>query len=274
MAAGILVFLGFFFPIGFLLFLGEWLFGSIGWGVLLFTELGVAVALTAVVVALGVPGSQDRPGRRRGRSSWRSSSGSSSRLALTNEGWTRLGDSVLPGVEEGFRPLGTAMAFSAAVVGDPRAAPRGAGRTASAARSAGSSPGAIARRPHRRAQRHPVRARAGRRARHRGRRHRLDRPRRACADAGRRRRRQAQGPVLAEPDHRHHEGDDRVGARHGRRSGRGRSEPGNARGGSRPPRGLGAGRGRHPGQDPPGPGQDGRASRRAPSSWPPADPSG
>src|SRR6185295_2755474 len=103
-------------PIGLLLFLGEWLFGSIGWGVILYTELGVAVALTAVVVALGVPGSKIGPpilvsvlvgvvlaimfG-----------------LALTNEGWTRLGESVFPNVEGGFRPLGTAMAFSAAVVG-------------------------------------------------------------------------------------------------------------------------------------------------------------
>jgi hypothetical protein len=116
LAAGILVFLGFFFPIGLLLFLGEWLFGSIGWGVLLYTELGIAVALTAVVVALGVPGSKVGPpvlvsvlvgvvlaivlG-----------------LALTNDGWTRLGDAVFPNVEGGFRPLGTAMAFSAAVVG-------------------------------------------------------------------------------------------------------------------------------------------------------------
>lgn len=116
LAAGILVFLGFFFPIGLLLFFGEWLFGSIGWGVLLFTELGFAVALTAVVVALGVPGSKVGPpmivsvlvgvvlavvlG-----------------LALTNEGWTRLGDAVFPGVEVGFRPLGTALVFSAAVVG-------------------------------------------------------------------------------------------------------------------------------------------------------------
>jgi hypothetical protein len=38
-------------------------------------------------------------------------------LALTNEGWTRLGASIFPNVEGGFRPLGTAMAFSAAVVG-------------------------------------------------------------------------------------------------------------------------------------------------------------
>jgi hypothetical protein len=116
LAAGILVFLGFFFPIGLLLFLGEWLFGSIGWGVLLFTELGVAVALTAVVVALGVPGSKV------GAPIVASVGvaiilGVVLGLALTNEGWTHLGDSVLPSVEVGFRPLGTAMAFSAAVVG-------------------------------------------------------------------------------------------------------------------------------------------------------------
>ena len=38
-----------------MLFLGEWLFGSIGWGVLLGTELLIAVAVTAIVVALRVP---------------------------------------------------------------------------------------------------------------------------------------------------------------------------------------------------------------------------
>jgi MFS family permease len=116
LAVGILVFLGFLFPIGLLLFLGEWLFGSIGWGVLLFTELGVAVALTAVVVALGVTGS------RIGSAIViavliAAVLGIVLGLALTNDGWTRLGASVFPNVESGFRPLGTAMAFSAAVVG-------------------------------------------------------------------------------------------------------------------------------------------------------------
>jgi MFS family permease len=115
-AAGILVFLGFFFPIGLLLFLGEWLFGSIGWGVLLYTELGVAVALTAVIIALGVPGSKVGPAITIGIVV-AVVLGLVLGLALTNEGWTRLGASVLPGVEVGFRPLGTAMAFSAAVVG-------------------------------------------------------------------------------------------------------------------------------------------------------------
>ena len=115
-AIGGLIFLGFLVPIGLVLFLGEWLFGSIGWGVLLFTELGVAMALTGVVVALGV------------------SSSSVGRaivvsvgvgivlsvvlgLALTNEAWTRLGASIFPTMEVGFRPLATAMLFSAAVLG-------------------------------------------------------------------------------------------------------------------------------------------------------------
>ena len=39
-----------------MLFLGEWLFGSIGWGVLLGAELLIAVAVTAILVALRVPG--------------------------------------------------------------------------------------------------------------------------------------------------------------------------------------------------------------------------
>jgi hypothetical protein len=116
LAAGILIFLGFLFPIGLLLFVGEWLFGSIGWGVLLFTELGVAIALTAVITALGVTGS--RIGSAIGVGVVVAVVlGVVLGLALTNEGWSRLGASVFPNVEGGFRPLGTAMAFSAAVVG-------------------------------------------------------------------------------------------------------------------------------------------------------------
>jgi MFS family permease len=115
LAAGILVFLGFFFPIGLLLFLGEWLFGSIGWGVLLYTELGMAVALTAVIIALGVSGS--RIGRAIAVGTVVAIVlGVVLGIALTNEGWTRVGGSVLPGVEAGVRPLATAMALSAAVV--------------------------------------------------------------------------------------------------------------------------------------------------------------
>jgi hypothetical protein len=49
----LLILLAFLLPIGLILFTGEWLFGSIGWGVLLGSELLVAVAI--MLVALRVP---------------------------------------------------------------------------------------------------------------------------------------------------------------------------------------------------------------------------
>ena len=55
-AIAVLLLLGIFLPIASMLFLGEWLFGSIGWGILLGTELLIAVAATAVVVGLRLRG--------------------------------------------------------------------------------------------------------------------------------------------------------------------------------------------------------------------------
>ncbi len=43
-------------PVGLTLFLGEWLFGSIGWGVLLGAELAIGGAIVLVFAALYVPG--------------------------------------------------------------------------------------------------------------------------------------------------------------------------------------------------------------------------
>jgi hypothetical protein len=54
LASGILLTL--LLSIGGMLFAGEWIFGSIGWGLLLGSELLVAVAVTAVLVALRIPG--------------------------------------------------------------------------------------------------------------------------------------------------------------------------------------------------------------------------
>jgi hypothetical protein len=56
LAAGLLVFVGFLLPIGLLLFLGEWLFGSLGWGLLHGTEAFVAIAVSLILAALGVSG--------------------------------------------------------------------------------------------------------------------------------------------------------------------------------------------------------------------------
>ena len=55
-AIAVLLLLGIFLPIAAMLFLGEWLFGSIGWGLLLGAETLIAIAVTAVVVGLRLKG--------------------------------------------------------------------------------------------------------------------------------------------------------------------------------------------------------------------------
>ena len=55
-AIACLILMSLLVAIGGMLFTGEWIFGSIGWGVLLGAELLIAVALTLVLVALYVPG--------------------------------------------------------------------------------------------------------------------------------------------------------------------------------------------------------------------------
>ncbi len=41
--------------VGSSLFVGEWLFGSMGWGIMLFTELAAAIGLVLVLIALDIP---------------------------------------------------------------------------------------------------------------------------------------------------------------------------------------------------------------------------
>lgn len=55
-AIAVLILASLLVAIGGILFTGEWIFGSIGWGVLLGTELLLAIAVTAGLVALRVPG--------------------------------------------------------------------------------------------------------------------------------------------------------------------------------------------------------------------------
>lgn len=88
--------------IGGILFTGEWIFGSIGWGVLLGVELLLAIAVTAVLVALRVPGL-----------------GKDVVIAfllglvvalvlgfeLPNRLFTAIGDAAAPGIDPAVRPL-------------------------------------------------------------------------------------------------------------------------------------------------------------------------
>ena len=113
-AAGI--FAGLLVAVGTPLFLGEWLFGSIGWGILLGLLLMLGIAVAAGVTTLDT------------RKSWGVGKpflaglvvgiavGVLLGLDLTNRGWTMAGDAVAPGVDAAYRPLLVA-AGSLAVIG-------------------------------------------------------------------------------------------------------------------------------------------------------------
>ncbi len=115
-AIGVLVLAAFLLAIGGLLFLGEWLFGSIGWGVLLGTVLLVDIAIMALLLALDVKGG-------RVTSSFLLAAvvgavvGVVLALNLTNRGWTALGDSVAAAYDPSTRTVLIALGVSAAVLG-------------------------------------------------------------------------------------------------------------------------------------------------------------
>ena len=115
-AIGILVVAGFLFLIGGVLFLGEWLFGSIGWGVLLGFLLLADVALVLVLLALDVKA------RRVGSAFVVAAMigivvGVALALNLTNRGWTALGDQVAAAYNPDTRTVLLALGISAAVLG-------------------------------------------------------------------------------------------------------------------------------------------------------------
>lgn len=115
-AIGVLVLAGFLLVIGGLLFLGDWLFGSIGWGVLLGTVLLVDVAIVALLLALEVRGA-------RVATSFLLAAvvgaivGVVLALNLTNRGWTALGESVAAAYDPSTRTVLLALGVSAAVLG-------------------------------------------------------------------------------------------------------------------------------------------------------------
>ncbi len=104
-AIGVAIAAGLLLAVGLPLFLGEWIFGSIGWGILhgLLLLLGIGVA--AVVLALGVSaaavGRSVATGLVTGVVV-----GMALGLNLTNRGWGVVGDALLPRSDAGVRPLG------------------------------------------------------------------------------------------------------------------------------------------------------------------------
>ena len=115
-AIGVVVLAGLLFGIGLFLLLGEWLFGSIGWGVLLGTLLLVDVALVLVLLALDVKAG------RLGSSFIVAILGGAVigailALDLTHRGWTALGDAVASAYDPSTRAVLLAMGVTAAVLG-------------------------------------------------------------------------------------------------------------------------------------------------------------
>lgn len=113
-AIGVVILASLLFSIGLLLFLGEWLFGSIGWGVLLGTLLLVDVAAVLVLLALDVTG------RRLGASFGIAAIvgilvGVLFVLDLTHKGWTALGDAVASSYDPSTRTVLLAIGAAAAV---------------------------------------------------------------------------------------------------------------------------------------------------------------
>jgi hypothetical protein len=115
-AIGILIVAALLFLIGGLLFLGEWLFGSIGWGVLLGFLLLADVALVLILLALDV-----KAGRIGSSFVVAAVAGLAVgvllALNLTNRGWTALGDQVAAGYDPNTRAVLLAIGISAAVLG-------------------------------------------------------------------------------------------------------------------------------------------------------------
>ncbi len=90
--------------VGTSLFLGEWILGSLGWGVLHGVLLFIAIAVACVLLAVGVSG-----GRVVGAFVLALIVGILvgvlMALGLPNQAYTSIGESVMPGIEPGVRPL-------------------------------------------------------------------------------------------------------------------------------------------------------------------------
>lgn len=113
-AVGLVLFAATLVTVGTSLFFGEWLFGSMGWGIVHFTELALAVALGCVVLAVDVPAS-----RFRNPTLISLIAGVLvavvGGLYLFNRLWDQLGAVAAPGLDPATRPLVVGTAVGAAL---------------------------------------------------------------------------------------------------------------------------------------------------------------
>ena len=113
-AVALLLFAGLLLPIGLTLFLGEWLFGSIGWGLLLGGELAIGTAVVLVFAGLYVP-AQRIAGRLLLALLIGIIVAVLLALDLPHQAFTSLGNSALTSIDPGPRPLVVGLAIGALV---------------------------------------------------------------------------------------------------------------------------------------------------------------
>ncbi|MDQ2966256.1 MAG: hypothetical protein M3R57_10455 [Chloroflexota bacterium] len=115
-AIGALILASLILGVGIFLFLGEWLFGSLGWGVLHGSLLLGGIAMAAVLAALGYGGG--RIGLNLGLAVLIGILvGVVLGLDLTNRGWSALGNAIATNVSADVRPLAVAAATLALLGG-------------------------------------------------------------------------------------------------------------------------------------------------------------
>jgi hypothetical protein len=107
-AVGLLLVVAVLLFVGGVLFLGDWLFGSIGWGVLLGTLLLIDLAVVAALLAVGIAGS------RLGRDVVIAvviavATGLVLGFDLTHRAWSALADAVVPTADPGLRVTAVAV---------------------------------------------------------------------------------------------------------------------------------------------------------------------
>ncbi len=116
LAIALLLFAAILASVGTTLFIGEWLFGSLGWGVLHGVLLCLALVVVLLLAALEVPG-------RHLATAFFASLGIGIVVAIVlglawpNQAFARVGDSLIPGIEAGVRPLVTGLAVGALLIG-------------------------------------------------------------------------------------------------------------------------------------------------------------
>lgn len=112
----VLAITGVLLPIALTLFLSDWLFGSMGWGILLGSEFSLLVIVLLVLAALRLTGARVGLGILLGVLVG-VGVGVLFGTGIAHDAWVRLGDAQFSTIDETYRPVAAALVGGAAVLG-------------------------------------------------------------------------------------------------------------------------------------------------------------